>query len=216
MLWLVLCDVASCLALGTDSVTGKNYDRRKVWIERIGHCDTNQPGRSQCRRSCTCGIIICHRDLAKEHRGSVSPYIWGSVLLRVSVVQIVRVVIVELNEITGQIIDASIKVHRCLGPGLLESAYEAVLAYELRKRGLHVDTQLPLPVTYEEVNLEVGYRIDLFVEHDVIVELKAVEKMIPLYDAQLLTYLKLRKKKIGLLINFNVVLLKDGIKRLAN
>ena len=161
-------------------------------------------------------IIICHRDLTKEHRGSVSPYIWGSVLHCVSVVQIVRVVIVELNEITGQIIDASIKVHRCLGPGLLESAYEAVLAYELRKRGLHVDTQLPLPVTYEEVNLEVGYRIDLFVEHEVIVELKAVEKMIPLYDAQLLTYLKLRKKKIGLLINFNVVLLKDGIKRLAN
>jgi GxxExxY protein len=122
----------------------------------------------------------------------------------------------EINEVTGQIIDASIKIHRHLGPGLLESAYEAVLVYELRKRGLHVENQLTLPVTYEDVTLDVGYRLDLQVEHEVIVELKAVEKMIPLYDAQILSYLKLGRKKIGLLINFNVVLLKDGIKRFAN
>ena len=122
----------------------------------------------------------------------------------------------EMNEITGQIIDAAIKIHRYLGPGLLESAYEAVLAYELRKRGLQVDIQLALPVTYESVTLDVGYRIDLLVEREIIVELKAVEKMIPLYDAQLLSYLKLGRKKIGLLINFNVSLLKNGIKRLAN
>ena len=109
----------------------------------------------------------------------------------------------EINEITGQIIDASIKVHRHLGPGLLESAYEAVLAYELRKRGLHVETQLVLPVIYEKVTIDVGYRLDLFVENEVIVELKAVAMMIPLYEAQLLTYLKLSKRKIGLLINFN-------------
>ena len=122
----------------------------------------------------------------------------------------------ETNEITGEIIDAAIKGHRHLGPGLLESAYKAVLAYELRKRGLKVETQLTLPIVYEEVLLDVGYRLDLFVEDEIIVELKAVERMIPLYEAQLLSYLKLKKKKIGLLINFHVVLLKDGIKRMAN
>jgi GxxExxY protein len=122
----------------------------------------------------------------------------------------------EVNEITGQIVDAAMKVHTKLGPGLLESAYEAVLAYELRKRGLNVETQLTLPIVYEDVSLDVGYRLDMFVEDEIIVELKAVEKMIPLYEAQLLSYLKLKDKKIGLLINFHVVLLKDGIKRMAN
>ncbi|WP_404306900.1 GxxExxY protein [Neorhodopirellula lusitana] len=122
----------------------------------------------------------------------------------------------KTNEITGEIIDASIKVHRHLGPGLLESAYEAVLAYELRKRGLKVQRQLTLPIVYEEVELDIGYRIDLFVEDEVVVELKAVEKMIPLFEAQLLSYLKLKNKKIGLLINFHVVLLKNGINRMAN
>jgi GxxExxY protein len=122
----------------------------------------------------------------------------------------------EINEITGQIVDASIKIHTQLGPGLLESAYEACLAYELRKRGLDVGVQVPLPIHYEDVKLEVGYRLDLLVESSVIVELKSVKKMIPLYDAQLLSYLKLSGKKIGLLINFNVIRLKDGLKRLAN
>ncbi len=120
------------------------------------------------------------------------------------------------NEVTGQIVDTAIKVHRHLGPGLLESAYETVLAYELRKRGLKVERQLVLPVIYEEVSLDAGYRIDLFVEDDVIVELKAVQQMIPLFEAQLLSYLKLKQRKIGLLINFHVVLLKNGIKRMAN
>ena len=122
----------------------------------------------------------------------------------------------EINEITGQIVDAAMKVHSKLGPGLLESAYEACLAYELRKRGLDVGTQVPLPITYEDVQLDVGYRLDLLVRSHVIVELKSVGKMIPLYDAQLLSYLKLSGHKIGLLINFNIVRLKDGIKRLAN
>ena len=122
----------------------------------------------------------------------------------------------EINQITGQIVDAAMKVHTKLGPGLLESAYEACLAYELRQRGLQADTQVALPVSYEDVQLDVGYRIDLLVESQVIVELKAVEKMIPLYDAQLLSYLKLSGNKIGLLINFNVMRLKDGIKRMAN
>jgi GxxExxY protein len=122
----------------------------------------------------------------------------------------------ELNDITGHIIDASMKVHTELGPGLLESAYEVCLAHELTKRGLKVVSQLALPVQYDGIELDAGYRIDLLVEDRVIVELKAVEKTTPLHEAQLLSYLKLSNKKIGLLINFNVVRLKDGIKRMAN
>ena len=122
----------------------------------------------------------------------------------------------ELNDITGQIVDAAIKVHTSLGPGLLESTYEACLIYELRKRGLIAKSQVPLPVRYEEVHIEVGYRIDLLVEETVIVELKSVDQIAPIHKAQLLSYLKLSGKKIGLLINFNVELLKNGITRLAN
>ncbi len=122
----------------------------------------------------------------------------------------------ELNDITGQIVDAAMKVHTALGPGLLESAYQACLAYELRQRGLEVQTEVELPVRYGEIHLDVGYRLDLLVESQVIVELKSVEKIIPLYEAQLLSYLKLSGKKIGLLINFNVARLKNGITRLAN
>lgn len=122
----------------------------------------------------------------------------------------------NINDISGQILDASIQVHRELGPGLLESAYEACLAYELRKRGLKVLTQVGLPVIYDEVKLDVGYRIDLLVEDCIIVELKAVEHVLPLHEAQLITYLKLSDKRLGLLINFNVVRLKDGFKRFAN
>jgi len=122
----------------------------------------------------------------------------------------------DVNDITGQIVDASIRVHSHLGPGLLESAYESCLAYELRKRGLDVGVQVPLPIQYGEVQLDAGYRLDLLVESCVVVELKSVEKMIPLYDAQLLSYLKLSGNKIGLLINFNVIRLKDGLKRFAN
>ena len=122
----------------------------------------------------------------------------------------------EINDITGQIIDAAIKVHTALGPGLLESAYEACLVYDLRKRGLKIDVQLELPIEYEGVRLDVGYRIDLMVEDLVIVELKAVSEIQPIHEAQLLSYLKLSKKKIGLLINFHVLRLKDGIKRMAN
>lgn len=122
----------------------------------------------------------------------------------------------EINQITGQIIDAAIKVHTILGPGLLESAYEVCLAHELRQRGLNVQTQVILPIEYEGLQLDAGYRIDLLVEDTVIVELKAVEKMLPLYEAQLLSYLRLRDLEVGLLINFNVVKLKNGLKRLVN
>ncbi len=120
------------------------------------------------------------------------------------------------NTLTSKIIAAAIEVHRRLGPGLLESAYEACLVYELRKRGLKALSQVGLPVVYDEVMLDVGYRIDILVEDSVIIELKAVEKVIPLHEAQLISYLKLSGKKVGLLMNFNVTRLKDGISRRAN
>jgi len=113
-------------------------------------------------------------------------------------------------------LDCSFKVHTELGPGLLESSYEACLAHELKKIGLKVEVQKALPLIYEDIKLEVGYRIDLFVENELIIELKAVEAINDLHLAQVLTYLKLSDKKLGLLINFNVTSLKDGIKRLVN
>lgn len=122
----------------------------------------------------------------------------------------------KLNEISGQILDASIKVHKVLGPGLLESAYEACLAHELRERGLKVLTQVGLPVVYDEVQLDVGYRLDLLVEGSVIIEVKSVEAIHPLHEAQLITYLKLSGRRLGLLINFTVTRLKDGFRRFAN
>lgn len=122
----------------------------------------------------------------------------------------------ELNHISGQIVDAAMKVHTTLGPGLLESAYEACLAHELRKRGLKVLTQVALPVVYDGIELDAGYRLDLLVADAIIVELKAVEKVLPVHEAQLLSYLKLSGCKIGLLINFHVPKLKDGIKRMVN
>lgn len=122
----------------------------------------------------------------------------------------------DINQITGQIVDAAIKVHSALGPGLLESAYEACLMYELKKRGLIACNQVPLPIQYDEIIIEVGYRIDLLVAESVIVELKSVDEVAPIHKAQLLSYLKLSGKKIGLLINFNVELLTNGITRMAN
>jgi GxxExxY protein len=122
----------------------------------------------------------------------------------------------HINEITGEIVDAAIKVHSALGPGLLESAYEACLMYELKKRDLVVRNQVPLPVHYEQIVIAVGYRIDLLVSESVIVELKSVDEIASIHEAQLLSYLKLSGKKIGLLINFNVEFLKHGITRMAN
>ena len=120
-----------------------------------------------------------------------------------------------LNSITEAIIGAAIDVHRALGPGLLESAYEACLIYDLRIAGLSVEQQKPLPVTYRGIELECGYRMDLIVEGKVIVELKAVEKLLPIHKAQLMSYLKLSDCKIGLLVNFNVEVLKNGIQRVV-
>jgi len=122
----------------------------------------------------------------------------------------------NLNEISGQVVDSAIKVHRFLGPGLLESAYEACLAHELRARGLMVETQNVLPINYDGIQIDAGYRIDLLVNSAVIIELKAVEQVAPIHEAQLLSYLKLSKLKLGLLVNFNVLKLTDGIKRMVN
>jgi len=120
------------------------------------------------------------------------------------------------NEVSEKIIGAAIRVHRSLGPGLLESAYEQCLIYELRKSGLEVRSQVPMPLVYESVKLDVGYRIDLIVDDKVIVEVKSVEALNDVHVAQILTYLKLSELKLGLLINFNVTQLVKGVKRLVN
>jgi len=122
----------------------------------------------------------------------------------------------RLNKITESIICAAIRVHRALGPGLLESAYVACLAYELAKRGLVVEQQKAVPLIYEEVKLECGYRMDLLVEHSVVVEVKSVDVLAPIHEAQVLSYLRLSGCNLALLINFNVTVLKDGIRRFIN
>lgn len=122
----------------------------------------------------------------------------------------------RLNKITEKIIGVAMNVHRTLGPGLLESAYEACMVFDLSQKGLMVEQQKPLPVIYREVKLDCGYRLDLVIEKSVIVELKAVEKIMPIHNAQLLSYLKLSGCKIGLLINFNTEILKEGIRRVVS
>jgi len=116
--------------------------------------------------------------------------------------------------LAGKIIGAAIEVHKALGPGLLESAYEACLIYELRLRRLKVEHQKPLPIFYKDVLLDCGYRLDIVVEEEVIVEVKSVSSIAPIHEAQLLSYLKMSDYKTGLLINFNIQLLKDGVRRM--
>ena len=122
----------------------------------------------------------------------------------------------ELNKISGTIVDAAIEVHKELGPGLLESVYEICLAKEIIRRGLIVQRQVYLPVVYKNEELELNFRIDLLVQSEVIIEIKSSDGINPVYEAQLLTYLKLANKRLGLLINFNEALLKHGIKRMIN
>ena len=119
----------------------------------------------------------------------------------------------EINQITEKIIGCAIEVHKNLGPGLLESAYEECLIFELRNAGLVAERQIAVPLIYKEIKLECGYRIDILVENRVIIELKSIDAIAPIHEAQILTYMKFSSKKIGLLINFNVTLLKNGIKR---
>ncbi|WP_188049401.1 GxxExxY protein [Flavobacterium sp. GP15] len=120
------------------------------------------------------------------------------------------------NEISKIVFESALKIHKVLGPGLLESAYEECLFYELKKSGLKVEKQKQLPLVYEEVRLDVGYRIDIIIEDKFIVEIKSVEALTHVHLAQLLTYLKLSNCKLGLLINFNVSLLKNGVRRVIN
>ena len=120
------------------------------------------------------------------------------------------------NEISGIIVDAAFKIHSTLGPGLLESVYETILAYELRQRGLDVVVQQAIPVIYEEVRLDLGFRADLTVRRKVVVEVKSVDAIAPVFAKQLRTYLRLMDLRLGLLINFNVNLIKDGITRVVN
>ena len=121
-----------------------------------------------------------------------------------------------INDLTSSVIESAIKVHRELGPGLLENSYKECLAYELNKKGLLVEKEKPVPLIYEEVKLECGYRLDLLVDNRLILEIKSVDAIADIHIAQTLTYIKLMNKRFGLLFNFNVVLLKDGIKRLIN
>jgi GxxExxY protein len=120
------------------------------------------------------------------------------------------------NEIAKQIVDAAYKIHTTLGPGLFESVYETIMAQELASRGLHLMRQQALPVVWENIHLEAGFRADLIVENKVIVEIKSVETIAPVHRKQLLTYLRLANKRLGILINFDVELIKDGISRVVN
>lgn len=122
----------------------------------------------------------------------------------------------DLNKISGEIIGAAIEVHKALGPGLLESAYQECLFYELANKGFHVVKEQPMPIVYKEVKLDHGYRMDLLVENKIVIEIKTVDAFSDVHFAQVLTYLKLGNYKLGLLINFNVLKLKDGIKRIIN
>jgi GxxExxY protein len=122
----------------------------------------------------------------------------------------------DIEEIAKKIVNAAIKVHTLLGPGLLESAYQKCMEYELKKDGFKVECEVILPIAYEKIKIDAGYRIDMLVEGSVIVENKTVEKLMPIHEAQLLTYLKMKNCKLGFLLNWNVPRMKDGIKRMVN
>ena len=122
----------------------------------------------------------------------------------------------QINEVSGEIVASAIEVHKALGPGLLESSYEACLVHELRTRGFEVETQKPLPLEYKGLKVDAGYRLDVLVDKRVVVEVKSVEALTPLHTAQVLTYLRLGGYKLGLLLNFNVPVMCKGIKRIVN
>lgn len=137
--------------------------------------------------------------------------------LRVAYIALREIIsVMNENELSFKIIGIALELHKNIGPGLLESTYENALAYDLRENGLLVQKQVPMPFIYKEVKMDIGYRLDLLVENKLIIEIKSVENLAPVHYAQLLTYLKLSDLKLGLLINFNSKLLKDGIHRLVN
>jgi GxxExxY protein len=123
---------------------------------------------------------------------------------------------VDLEKVAKEIVDAAIKVHKALGPGLLESTYQHCLAYELTSRGLKVECEVPVPIVYRDRLLEVGYRADMIIENSIVIENKCVEAILPIHEAQLLAYLRLRESLLGFLLNWNVLLMKDGIRRFIN
>ena len=122
----------------------------------------------------------------------------------------------HVNEISGAIVDAAVRIHSEVGPGLLESVYEVLLAHELKELGFEIERQLPVPIQYKGIRFEEGYRLDLLVNNLVVVEIKSIEEVLAVHKKQLLTYLRLKQKPLGLLLNFNVDLMKDGITRIAN
>jgi GxxExxY protein len=122
----------------------------------------------------------------------------------------------DIEEVGKQIVDATLKVHRTLGPGLLESSYQTCLAYELRKRGLIVECEFPQTINYDGIQIDAGYRLDMLVENVIVIENKVVEHILPIHEAQLLTYLKLSNRRLGYLINWNALLIKTGIRRMVN
>lgn len=122
----------------------------------------------------------------------------------------------ENPDVSAHVVDAAMKVHTALGPGLLESAYQACMVVALRNRGLHVEEQVPMPIVFEGIRIDIGYRLDILVEREVLVELKAVTKVLPIHHAQLLSYLRLSGQHIGLLLNFHVPRMREGIMRIAN
>ena len=122
----------------------------------------------------------------------------------------------DTNDISGLVVDAAVRVHKAIGPGLLESAYEACLMHALTKKGLQVEAQVPMPIKFEDVYIDVGYRIDLLVERRVVVELKTVARLAPIHEAQILSYIRLGDFPVGLLLNFNVPTMREGIIRFAN
>ncbi len=122
----------------------------------------------------------------------------------------------NIEDIGREIVNAAIKVHRALGPGLLESVYQKCLSYELKQKGFKVDTEVLLPIQYENIKIDAGYRIDMIIDDCIIIENKTVNEFIPIHIAQLLTYLKMKDCRLGFLLNWNVTLMKDGIKRVVN
>ena len=122
----------------------------------------------------------------------------------------------DIEKVASEIVDSATKVHKALGPGLLESAYQQCLIYELRQRGLNTEFEVPMPIKYGEVKIDAGYRMDLVVNKMIVVENKTVEKLLPIHQAQILTYLKLSGYNLGFLLNWNVTIMKDGIKRIVN
>jgi GxxExxY protein len=169
-----------------------------------------------CRDNCY--KEIAHRFEYISHRGKRGKeiFICPGFIHFITFLPTDKFVFMEINQITGEIIDAAIKIHKRLGPGLLESVYEEVLHYELTKRGLISERQVPLPVVYDEIKMDIGFRIDLLVEKKVVVELKSVETVTPFFKKKTLNHLRLTNLQVGLLINFNVELLKNGITRLFN